>query len=377
MSLKILTVDDSKAVRMIVKKAFKLFDCEVLEAANGVEGLETASSDAPDLILLDVTMPVMDGVEMLTKLKADPQTKGIPVVMLTAEAGRENVMKIAKIGIRDYIVKPFKEDVLIEKAGRIVDLQPKESPQKRPKQIDEAIELLVVEDKAAIIKQLEEGLAAHVPWKITGVETAPEATAYCQENAPDAIVLSLTLPDEGAFELFRTLRSNPKTKHVPIFGLSVKTATAEQQRAQEAGFTCLITKPIDFTEMISKIARSANLDTSSRFFASEADIQFIRMPALANDATVSEIEAYVSPKLTEAVDNGLSQVIVDASKLEKVDTGVIKLFCAIAATCSDLTLPVSFVAGETTVKACHQFEESQEWRFADSVEAIAGAPAGA
>ena len=101
MRYKVLTVDDSKTVRIIVKKAFKSYDCEILEAANGVEGLAAAAKEIPDVILLDITMPVMDGVEMLTKLKSDPLTKGIPVVMLTAEGGRDNVLKIAKIGIRD------------------------------------------------------------------------------------------------------------------------------------------------------------------------------------------------------------------------------------------------------------------------------------
>ena len=85
MRYRILTVDDSKTVRCIVRKAFKTFDCDILEASNGVEGLAIASKETPDVILLDVTMPVMDGVEMLTKLKADPQLKAIPVIMLTAE----------------------------------------------------------------------------------------------------------------------------------------------------------------------------------------------------------------------------------------------------------------------------------------------------
>src|SRR5450432_1706089 len=123
MRYKILTVDDSKTVRIIVKKAFKSFDCEIIEAANGVEGLAAASKEIPDMILLDITMPVMDGVEMLTKLKSDPALKAIPVVMLTAEGGRDNVLKIAKIGVRDYIVKPFKEDALLEKLVRVIDLK--------------------------------------------------------------------------------------------------------------------------------------------------------------------------------------------------------------------------------------------------------------
>ena len=103
MSLKILIVDDSKTIRLIVAKAFKPYDCLVLESANGVEGLAVAVREKPDLILLDYTMPIMDGFETLTKLRSDPDLKTIPVIMLTAEAGRETVLKIAKLGVRDYL----------------------------------------------------------------------------------------------------------------------------------------------------------------------------------------------------------------------------------------------------------------------------------
>ena len=125
MPTKILSVDDSRTIRIIVGRAFQTFDCKMVEACNGEEGLATAAREMPDLIILDVTMPVMDGVTMLTKLKEDPTLKGIPVIMLTAESGRENVLHIAKLGVRDYLVKPFKENELIEKAGKIVSLQKK------------------------------------------------------------------------------------------------------------------------------------------------------------------------------------------------------------------------------------------------------------
>jgi len=125
MATKILSVDDSRTIRLIVGKAFRPFDVQMCEAANGEEGLAAAAREKPDLIILDVTMPVMDGVTMLTKLKEDAALKTIPVIMLTAESGRDNVLQIAKIGVRDYLVKPFKEDQLIEKAGRIVTLQKK------------------------------------------------------------------------------------------------------------------------------------------------------------------------------------------------------------------------------------------------------------
>lgn len=125
MAVKILSVDDSRTIRLIVGRAFKPYDCIVVEAANGEEGLAVAAREQPDLIILDVTMPVMDGVTMLTQLKADAALKAIPVIMLTAESGRENVLQIARLGVRDYLVKPFQEDQLIEKAGRVVTLQKK------------------------------------------------------------------------------------------------------------------------------------------------------------------------------------------------------------------------------------------------------------
>lgn len=125
MAKKILSVDDSRTIRLIVAKAFRPYDCQVCEASNGEEGLAAAARERPDLILLDVTMPVMDGVTMLTKLREDGELKSIPVIMLTAESGRENVLQIARLGIRDYLVKPFKEDQLLEKAGRVFALEKK------------------------------------------------------------------------------------------------------------------------------------------------------------------------------------------------------------------------------------------------------------
>jgi len=125
MALKFLTVDDSKTIRMIVKKAFKPFECELFEAENGHQGLEVAKKERPDLIVLDITMPVMSGTEMLTKMKKDPDLKDTHVIMLTAESGKENVLEIVKMGVTDYMVKPFKGEQLIERVTKILTLEPK------------------------------------------------------------------------------------------------------------------------------------------------------------------------------------------------------------------------------------------------------------
>ena len=122
---KILTVDDSTTVRMIMKRAFRPYDCTICEAANGEIGLEVAAREKPDLIILDITMPVMDGVTMLTKLKQIPELKAIPVIMLTAESGRDNVAVIANLGVKSYLVKPFEDKQIIEKASAYVTLEPK------------------------------------------------------------------------------------------------------------------------------------------------------------------------------------------------------------------------------------------------------------
>ena len=126
MPLKILSVDDGRTSASLwaVRSGLTIASCK---AANGEEGLAAAAREKPDLILLDVTMPVMDGVTMLTKLKEDPELKTIPVIMLTAESGRDNVIHIARLGVRDYLVKPFKEEQLIEKISRNVTLQKKEA----------------------------------------------------------------------------------------------------------------------------------------------------------------------------------------------------------------------------------------------------------
>ena len=125
MALKVLTVDDSKTIRMIVKKAFKQYKCELFEAENGVEGLAVAAKEKPNLIILDITMPVMNGIEMLEKLKNEPELKDIPVIMLTAESGKDNVMQIVKMGVKDYMVKPFKGEDLIGRVEKIMKLSPK------------------------------------------------------------------------------------------------------------------------------------------------------------------------------------------------------------------------------------------------------------
>ncbi len=367
MRYKVLTVDDSKTVRIIVRKAFKAYDVEIFEASNGVEGLAVAAKESPDLVLLDVTMPVMDGVEMLTKLKADPALKAIPVMMLTAEGGRDNVLKIAKIGVRDYLVKPFKEDILIEKAGRIIDLKPLTDGPAKIKSILDPAAILVVEDKPVIIQQIQDGLR-HTPWVVRGVATQGEAIDACIKTPPDVVVVSLSLPDEAAFALFRILRTNVKTKYTPVFALVVKTETVQQQQAQTIGFSAIITKPIDPGELEAKIAKAMNLDTSQRYFALEKECLVMRLPETCSPPVLAEAAHYLKPKLTEAVDAGHNKVIIDIHHLRNLHMGVIKLLFQTMQTCRDLAMCFALVGNAQIISECKGFEDTRGWTFYETLE---------
>ena len=118
---KILIVDDSKTVRLIVRQAFKSYDCEIYEASTGVEGWTVAEQVLPDLILLDVTMPVMNGPALLLKLQAHPDLAAIPVIMLIVARDPHTVRQP---GIHDHLSKPFQPADLLEKCRRLIKLQP-------------------------------------------------------------------------------------------------------------------------------------------------------------------------------------------------------------------------------------------------------------
>jgi len=125
---KILSVDDSRTIRLMLKRVFRPFHCELFEAADGMEGLEAVITHQPDLIMLDYNMPVMDGVTMLRKMREHDNIKRTPVIMLTAEDSNEIISTVARLGVRDYIIKPFEDENLLTKVSRIINLERKPEP---------------------------------------------------------------------------------------------------------------------------------------------------------------------------------------------------------------------------------------------------------
>ena len=125
MTPRILSIDDSKTIRLSLARLFRPFACEWHEAADGEEGLATATREKPDLIILDYNMPVMDGLTMLRQLREHADLKRTPVIMLTAGAGPESLAIVARLGVRDYVTKPFRDEELLAKVGRIIPLIPR------------------------------------------------------------------------------------------------------------------------------------------------------------------------------------------------------------------------------------------------------------
>lgn len=104
---RILIADDDRDVRLVLVAILEAAGYEASEAANGIEALRVARADRPDLILLDLSMPKMDGMETIRRLKSDPATASIPVVMVTASGDEDMARAAVAAGAFAYVVKPW------------------------------------------------------------------------------------------------------------------------------------------------------------------------------------------------------------------------------------------------------------------------------
>ena len=117
---KILVVDDEPDCISIIRCRLEWCHYEVISAPNGKEALEVAEQEKPDLILLDTNMPVMNGHEMLERIRKHPILKDIPVIMVTALCERQDIAAASAFGIADYVTKPVDFTSLLEKISSII-----------------------------------------------------------------------------------------------------------------------------------------------------------------------------------------------------------------------------------------------------------------
>jgi two-component system, chemotaxis family, chemotaxis protein CheY len=123
MALDILIVDDSAAIRKILQRVLLQADVnvgKVFEASDGQEALQKLSAESVGLILSDINMPNMDGIEFLAKLRAEAAWKSVPVIMITTEGSQNKVMQALQLGANGYVRKPFTAEQIKEKLAGLI-----------------------------------------------------------------------------------------------------------------------------------------------------------------------------------------------------------------------------------------------------------------
>ncbi len=123
MSKKILVVDDEENILNIVKFNLEKAGYQITVAHDGMDALEKVALDTPDLIVCDVMMPKLDGLGVLKKLKANPATENIPVILLTAKGSPKDVLEGWQGGVHNYLVKPFKAQELLSTVKAIFEYE--------------------------------------------------------------------------------------------------------------------------------------------------------------------------------------------------------------------------------------------------------------
>jgi len=119
----VMVVDDSITIRKVTSRVLENHSLEVMTAQDGVDAVEKLHERVPDLMLLDIEMPRMDGYELLQHVRADARLRHVPIVMITSRAGQKHRKKAREAGANDYLTKPYQEPELVEKVGELLDIE--------------------------------------------------------------------------------------------------------------------------------------------------------------------------------------------------------------------------------------------------------------
>jgi DNA-binding response OmpR family regulator len=117
---KVLVIDDDPVIVELLRVNFEIEGFDVVSAADGREGFERAQADRPDVVLSDIMMPRFDGLQLLSRLKTDPTTKALPVILLSAKAQNAEVQQGLDMGADDYVTKPFDPFELIDRVNAVL-----------------------------------------------------------------------------------------------------------------------------------------------------------------------------------------------------------------------------------------------------------------
>jgi len=117
----VMVVDDSITIRKVTERMLTRHDMKVITAKDGVDAISQLQEIKPDVMLLDIEMPRMDGYEVATHVRNDPRLKDLPIIMITSRSGAKHKEKAMEIGVNKYMGKPFQEDELLENIHELID----------------------------------------------------------------------------------------------------------------------------------------------------------------------------------------------------------------------------------------------------------------
>ena len=267
MSARILVVDDVPANVKLLEARLSAEYFDVLTATNGAEALEICSRAECDIILLDVMMPDMDGFEVCRRLKSNPATHFIPVVMVTALDSPADRVRGLEAGADDFLTKPVSDVVLIARVRSLTRLKMMtdelrmraitslEIGMQAPERSAVADKgkggrILLVDDRPSSYERLAPMLSAE---HTVDVEANPaEALFHAAEGNYDLLIVSLSLENFDGLRLCSQARSLERTRQVPILAISDADNNARLLRGLEIGVNDYLLRPVDKNELLAR-----------------------------------------------------------------------------------------------------------------------------
>ena len=268
MSARVLVVDDLLPNVKLLEAKLTSEYFEVLTASDGPAALEMIQEHPPDIVLLDIMMPGMDGFEVCTRIKENPKTMHIPVVMVTALSGASDRVRGIECGADDFLTKPVNDMALFARVRSLVRLKmmmdewgmrEQTSDQlgamrdERPIADEDATNarVLILDDNAVAAAQAVETLK----WDQNEVATATtveDAYAMSIDEDFDLIIVNLDLSEQDALRLCSHLRSTDKTRQIPILLVVEEDEIERLAKGFDLGINDYVIKPIGPNELLAR-----------------------------------------------------------------------------------------------------------------------------
>jgi two-component system cell cycle response regulator len=247
----ILVVEDNKLNMKLVRTLLQKDSYRVLEAENAEQGLVLAREAKPDLILMDIQLPGMDGLTAARILKKDPLLQKTPIVALTSYAMDGDVEKAREAGCDGYLTKPLDTRIFSDTIHRFLqDGSPPSPPTLEggpPRK-----KILIVDDESLNVKLLE----AQLPpgqYEVFRACDGPECLKNTALIRPDLILLDIMMPGMDGYEVTRKLKQNPKFQEIPIILVTALGEMKNKLRGLEAGADEFLNKPVHKVELLARI----------------------------------------------------------------------------------------------------------------------------